>query len=189
MSESYDMDAQVNAEGLRFCPRCGGSLGERDVRGHSRITCDACGYIFYAPPAPVTCVLVVEDDRVLLVRRKYPPKTGQWCLPAGFVEVGEDPAESAARETTEETGLTIEITRLIDSWASGEDHRTPIVCFAFEGKVAGGKLEAGDDATEAAFFSRSEIPENVAFSTHRQLIERCFRRRAKRRHDVRDDTA
>ncbi|MFH1502207.1 MAG: thiamine phosphate synthase [Candidatus Eisenbacteria bacterium] len=174
VSESYDIDAQVNMEGLRFCPRCARELGEREVRGHSRLSCEGCGYVFYMAPAPVACVLVVDDARVLLVRRKYPPRTGHWCLPAGFIEVGEDPAESAARETTEETGLVVEITGLVGSWASGEDPRTPIVCYAFVGRVTGGTLEAGDDATEAAFFARDEIPSEIAFSTHRRLIESHF---------------
>ena len=118
MSDSYDIDGQVNAEGLRFCPRCAGELAECEVRGHPRLRCGSCGYIFYTAPAPVTCVLVVDDGRVLLVRRRYPPKTGQWCLPAGFVEPGEEPSESARRETEEETGLVVDITGLIDCWAS-----------------------------------------------------------------------
>jgi 8-oxo-dGTP diphosphatase len=172
--DEYDIDAQVNMEGLRFCPRCAAGLAERTVREHRRLACEECGYVLYLTPAPVTCVLVSREGRVLLVRRKYPPKAGQWCLPAGFVEVGEDPAASAVRETKEETGLDIEITELLDSWASGEDPRTPVVCFAFAGSVAGGRLAAGDDATEAAFFAFDELPGDIAFSTHRRLIDRHF---------------
>ncbi len=167
-------------EGLRYCPRCAHELGERHVRGHSRLACGRCGYVFYMTPAPVTCVLVVHADEMLLVRRKYPPKEGQWCLPAGFIEIGEDPSESAARETMEETGLEVDIVGFLDSWASGEDPRTPIVCYAFEGRVTGGSLKAGDDATEAAFFSRDRVPDEIAFSTHRHMIERHFLEPAER---------
>jgi len=172
VDKDHDLDAQVNSEGLRYCPRCAEKLGERHVRGQVRLSCGRCGYVLYLPPAPVTCVLVARDDEVLLVRRRYPPKAGQWCLPAGFIEPGEPPADSAAREVLEETGLTIEITGLVDSWASAEDPRTPVVCFAFRGAVVAGTLSPGDDASEARFFSVEELPDKIAFSTHRALIER-----------------
>ncbi|MBD3349749.1 MAG: NUDIX domain-containing protein, partial [Candidatus Eisenbacteria bacterium] len=127
MDAEYDIDAQVNWQDLHYCPRCGAELTEREVRGQVRPRCDDCGYVFYTPPAPVTCAVVVRDGRALLVRRRYLPKAGQWCLPAGFVEPGESPAESAAREVLEETGLAVEITGIVDSWASREDPRTPVV--------------------------------------------------------------
>ncbi len=173
-----DLDAQVNQEGLRYCPRCAADLSEREIRGHVRLVCPACDYVFYLTPAPVTCVLVERGGAILLVRRKYPPREGRWCLPAGFVEVCESPGESAVREVREETGLDVEITRLIDSWASDEDPRTPVVSFAFAARIVGGKLEPGDDADEAAFFDEGSLPDGIAFSTHRDLIRRHFKERA-----------
>jgi 8-oxo-dGTP diphosphatase len=178
-----NLDAQVNHEGLRYCPRCAAELREREVRGHRRLACPACGYVLYLAPAPVTCAVVEREGAILLVRRKYPPREGCWCLPAGFVEVGESPAESAAREVREETGLDVEIEGLIDSWSSDEDPRTPVVSFAFEARVIGGKLAAGDDAVEAAFFDPGALPEPIAFSTHRRLISRAFGERARGEHD------
>ncbi len=170
-----DIDGQVNYEGLKHCPRCAGELRSRTVRGHGRLACSACGYVFYLTPAPVTCVLVERDGAVLLVRRRYPPQAGKWCLPAGFIEQGESPEESAAREVKEETGLDVRITRYLGSWASDEDHRTPVASIAFEGEVVGGTLDPGDDADEAVFFGTGELPEEIAFSTHRNLIERSLR--------------
>lgn len=170
----HDLDAQVNQQGLRYCPRCASDLSEREVRGHTRLVCPACDYVFYLTPAPVTCVVVERGGAILLVRRKYPPREGHWCLPAGFVEVGESPSESAVREVREETGLDVEIEGLIDCWASDEDPRTPVVSFAFAARVVGGTLEPGDDADEAAFFERGAIPEAIAFSTHRRLIRRSL---------------
>ncbi len=172
MDWEHDIDQQANWEGLRYCPRCGAGLHEREIRGHARLACDDCGYVVYVSPAPVTCVLVVHDDKVLLVRRRYPPGAGKWCLPAGFVEVGEHPAESAAREVLEETGLRVEVGRVIDTWASEEDHRTPVVCYAFEGRLKGGTLKAGDDAVEAAFFAGEHLPDDIAFADHRRTIAR-----------------
>jgi len=177
MTREYDIDEQANWDSLQYCPRCAGELTEREVRGNVRVSCDHCGYVFYTPPAPVTCVLAARDGKVLLVRRKYPPKAGQWCLPAGFIEAGEPPSECAAREALEETGMELEITGIVDSWASNEDPRTPIVCFAFTGRVTGGTLRPGDDESEAAFFGADELPDDIAFSAHRSLVERHFSER------------
>jgi thiamine-phosphate pyrophosphorylase len=179
-TELHDIDAQVNQEGLRFCPRCATELEESVVRHHRRLICPSCAYILYMTPAPVTCVVVERDGDLLLVRRRYAPKTGDWCLPAGFIEVDESPAESAVREVKEETGLDVEITGLLDSWASNEDPRTPVVSFAFSASVRGGHLRPGDDAIEAAFFGRESLPDNIAFSTHRNLITQHFGKRGKR---------
>ena len=166
----YDIDAQANHEGLRFCPRCGGTLADREVRGHRRLTCSECSYVFYLSPATVSCVLIEHDGTVLFVLRKYPPGKGEWCLPAGFIEPGEQPDESAAREVKEETGLDVSIAGLLDCWATDEDPRTPVVSLAFEGVITGGALEPGDDAEDARFFAFDALPERIAFAEHRKVV-------------------
>ncbi len=178
-----DIDGQANHEGLRYCPRCASALADGDVREHRRLHCPRCGYIVYLTPAPVTCVLVGrrEDGAVLLVRRKYPPQAGLWCIPAGFIESGESPAESAVREVMEETGLVVAITGVFDTWATGEDPRTPVVCIAFTGEPTGGSLAAGDDAEAAAFFTERDLPADIAFTTHRAALNRYFQMRRRTR--------
>jgi len=57
MDDTYDIDAQANYEGLKFCPRCAAELEERESRSHRRMICTKCSYIFYMAPAAVTCVL------------------------------------------------------------------------------------------------------------------------------------
>jgi ADP-ribose pyrophosphatase YjhB (NUDIX family)/ribosomal protein S27AE len=177
----HDIDEQVNYEGLKFCPRCATALVDGDVRGHERLSCPNCGYVFYLTPAPVTCVIVEREGAILLVRRRFPPSVGKWCLPAGFIEQMESPQESAVREVKEESGLDVEITGIFDSWASGEDPRTPVVSFAFTARVIGGTLSPGDDADKAEFFDEGSLPRNIAFTTHRSAIRDYFdRRRAAR---------
>jgi 8-oxo-dGTP diphosphatase len=177
VDESYDIDAQANYEGLRFCPRCAVELEDLEVRGHRRLVCPGCSYIFYLTPATVTCVLAERDGGILFVLRKYDPGAGKWCLPAGFVEAGEQPAESAVREVCEETGLEVEITGVYDTWATDEDPRTPVVSIAFTARVVGGKLEAGDDAKEAGFFPMNDLPRPIAFADHRRIVREFIEER------------
>ncbi len=173
----YDIDGQDNHGALAFCPRCAAELVASAVRGARRLTCPQCHFIIYSNPAPVTATIVEHDGRLLLVRRKYDPGKGLWCLPTGFIETGETPGESAVREVREESGLEVELTGIYDSWSTDEDPRTPVVCFAFTARVTGGELRAGDDADEAAFVSLDEPPRNLAFETHRRVIARYSRRR------------
>ena len=59
-------------------------------------------------------VVVLRDDRVLLIRRGKAPRIGQWSIPGGKQELGETWREAAHREVMEETGLEIELIGLID---------------------------------------------------------------------------
>ncbi|MCX6835138.1 MAG: NUDIX domain-containing protein [candidate division Zixibacteria bacterium] len=74
--------------GFRFCPLCGKELREGEVEGRIRVYCpdQGCGYVFYQNPVPAAGVILVENERVLLVKRAHPPRVGWWCIPAGFMD-------------------------------------------------------------------------------------------------------
>ena len=59
-------------------------------------------------------VVVLRDDRVLLVRRGKAPRVGSWSLPGGGQELGETVIEAAHREVAEETGLDVKILGIVD---------------------------------------------------------------------------
>lgn len=92
------------------------------------------------------------DSRVLLVRRANEPARGLWSIPGGHIEVGESPAEAAAREVREETGLDIEVGALLQVVPIGDS-----VVADFAATVAGGSLAAGDDALDAGWFTIEEL--------------------------------
>jgi 8-oxo-dGTP diphosphatase len=106
-------------------------------------------------PDLIVCAGAVVRDgagRILLVRRANPPAAGSWTLPGGRVEADESPAQAAAREVAEETGLVVEVGALLAT--------VPVLGFLvhdFAATVVGGELCAGDDAIDARWFDVSQL--------------------------------
>lgn len=102
--------------------------------------------------------VATSDGAVLLVRRGKPPFEGSWSLPGGGVNRGERLAEALRREVLEETGLEIEVGGLAGIFESfdpeGSYHYVILDYFA---TVSGGRLAAGDDATDARWVPLEEI--------------------------------
>ena len=171
-------------EDARFCIRCGASLATREVAGKPRRACPACDFVHFVEPKVGVGVMVVEDDRLLLVRRAMDPEKGKWSLPAGYLDYGESPVETAVREAREETGLEVRITGLVDAF-----HNPPgagaTVFLLYRAERVRGEPTAGDDADAAAFFGRDELPP-LAFASTFAAAEHLpppRGRRAKRRAD------
>ena len=160
----------IQARDFSFCPWCRAALSEKEFDGRKRRYCPDCGFIWYKNPVPAAGAIIHENGRLLLVRRKYPPKKGDWGLPAGFQEFDESPEECCVREVKEETGLDIRIEAPFWNYRAGDDPRTTVVLILYLGARIDGDLKPGDDATEAAYFDLSEIPSNIAFSAHREAI-------------------
>lgn len=160
-----------------FCPRCAARLEPRPEHGTLRPTCPACGFIWYRNPVPAAGVLVLEGDRVLLVRRRFEPRVGQWCIPAGFMEAGETPRETAARELREETGLDAELGALFDVYAGFDDPRVRAILVLYRAERVSGDLVPGDDATEAGWFPLASPPAEIAFEAHRRALRDLLARR------------
>ena len=147
------MDSEVN-----YCPRCGTEVALAEKFGRQRAVCPHCGWIHFEDPKVAAAILLEQDGRVLLVRRVNEPYRGRWTLPAGFVDAEEDPARAAERECLEETGLTVRVTGLLDLIAGREHPRGADFVIVYHGEVISGELKAADDADEAAWFARSDLP-------------------------------
>jgi ADP-ribose pyrophosphatase YjhB (NUDIX family) len=114
------------------------------------------------PLAPLVGVgaVVVDNGRVLLIRRGREPLKGQWSLPGGLLELGESLAKGVAREVLEETGLIVEPVELIEL-LDRIHHETDRVRYHYViadylCRVKGGTLQAASDADEARWVERTE---------------------------------
>jgi 8-oxo-dGTP diphosphatase len=111
---------------------------------------------------PEVCVgaVVVEDGRLLLIRRGRGPGQGEWSVPGGRVEAGELMAEAVVRELAEETGLEGVCGELI-GWVErlGPEHHHVILDFAVTLLNPEAEPVAGDDAREAAWIPLHEVAE------------------------------
>lgn len=108
------------------------------------------------PLPTVDCVILLPDQRIVLVRRKNPPLG--WALPGGFVDVGESLPAAAAREAKEETGLDVELIEQLFTYGDpGRDPRHHTISTVFLARATGQPVGA-DDAAEARAFAPDELP-------------------------------
>jgi 8-oxo-dGTP diphosphatase len=117
------------------------------------------------PEVPLVGVgaIIVEEDRVVLVKRAHPPLQAQWSIPGGVLEVGELVREAAVREAREETGLVVEARELLgvyDRVLRDADRRVQYhyVLIDFLCRRVAGYLAAASDAAEVRWFTREELP-------------------------------
>ncbi len=155
---------------VNYCLRCGTPLADGERFGRLRRVCPACDWIYFADPKVAAAALVEQDGKVLLGRRVMNPGRGQWTLPAGFVDAGEDPARAAERECLEETGLVVQVSGLLTVLFGQEHERGAHIIIFYRVKILGGELMPGDDVDQVAFFSRFELPP-LAFTTTRRVLE------------------
>ena len=133
------------------------------------------------PELPLVGVgaIIIEGDRVLLVKRAHPPLQAHWSIPGGVLEVGEFVREAAVREAQEETGLIVEPGELLgvyDRVLRNEEQQVQYhyVLIDFLCSPVGGELRAASDADEVRWFMRDELPPlNLAEDTQ-DVIQKGF---------------
>jgi ADP-ribose pyrophosphatase YjhB (NUDIX family) len=117
------------------------------------------------PEVPLVGVgaIIIEDSRVLLVKRAHPPLQAEWSIPGGVLEVGELVREAAIREAREETGLIVEPSDLLgvyDRILRNPEKRVQYhyVLIDFLCRRVAGDLSAASDAVEVRWYTREELP-------------------------------
>jgi 8-oxo-dGTP diphosphatase len=131
------------------------------------------------PESPIVGVgaVIVQHNRVLLIRRGTAPLLGEWSLPGGALESGETLREAVAREVREETGLVVETGEMLGVYeriipGDGGRVRYHFVLTDFLCRAIGGELRAGSDAADVRWFTSEELPAlNLAHDTNDVVLK------------------
>lgn len=102
-------------------------------------------------PVPAVGVVCFRGDAVLLIRRRNPPRAGEWSIPGGRVHWGERLEDAALRELREETGVTARLTGLLAAVNGLFLPDAHYVLIDYAAAWVSGEPVAGDDALEARF--------------------------------------
>jgi 8-oxo-dGTP diphosphatase len=140
-----------------------------------------------APRAGVGAV-VLDGDRVLLVRRGRPPSAGKWSLPGGLIELGEGIEQAVAREVEEECGLRVRVGEvcgvidrvIVEPGPTGDGParvRYHWVIIDYVAEVVDGRLQAGSDAAEVLWVPLSELHRYETTEGLADMIHRAVRLR------------
>jgi ADP-ribose pyrophosphatase YjhB (NUDIX family) len=131
------------------------------VRGHEDGEVSSRAY----PDRPFVGVggVIVDQGRVVLIKRRFEPLAGQWSLPGGAVDIGETLVECVAREMLEETGLVVEVGPVIevfDRIIRDPEGRVQFhyVLVDYVCRPVGGLLAASSDVADAVWAAPADLP-------------------------------
>jgi 8-oxo-dGTP diphosphatase len=168
-------------EGASYCFRCGypmaaKGVGHRQTRPACTNEATDCNYIYWGTPETTVAVMVLLENQVVLIKRGTEPGVGLPAFPGGHVDAGEEPDTAAIREVFEETGLHIELIRLLAA------RNTPVnkIVLFYVARVKPNQemvLRAGDDAEAVFLADPANLPEEFAFPDHREFIEKLLVRK------------
>lgn len=154
-----------------YCVNCGTPLQPRVIEDRDLEACETCSFVLWHDPKVVT-IVVVEDERgqVVVGRRGIEPGYGLWCLPGGYVNDDEHPADSAMRECREEIGADVEITGLLGVYHIRKRDAPSMVGIGYRARLRPGEVAvAGSEMLEVAAFPGDRVPELI-FTSHRQAM-------------------
>ena len=106
-----------------------------------------------------------EQGRILLFKHTY--RKFEWGIPAGGLEYREQPADAIVREFREETGMQIEIERLLTVVSAREDHHISMVYLC---RIVSGEFKESHEISEIKYFPVDEMPA-MMLTTEKELIK------------------
>ena len=125
----------------------------------------------HPPTHRVGAFAIIRDEtgRVLLSRRA---DSGWWNLPGGGVEPHESVEEGIIREVREETGLEVDVGRLIGVYSKPQKHE---VVLTFECHIKGGTIITTEEADHHEWFAPEALPSDQFLPKHRERVDDALR--------------
>lgn len=129
-----------------------------------------------APKAAVGAV-VINEEKVLLVKRRYPPQKGKWAIPGGLVKLGETLQEAAEREILEETGLIIKAKEPVHTFDLIERDPDEKILFHYVivdllAEYIEGEIHPADDVSDAGWVNHREAEKLDITETTKYLLRK-----------------
>jgi 8-oxo-dGTP diphosphatase len=122
--------------------------------------------------------VLIQEGRVLLIRRGKEPLRGRWVIPGGTVELGETLEEALVREMKEETGLRVRPRELLMVFDRIEREQGEVqyhyVIVDYFCDFLGGSARAGSDAAELAFVAPIDFPAYDVPDKAREVVAAAF---------------
>jgi 8-oxo-dGTP diphosphatase len=154
-----------------YCIRCGSELQTKVIEGREVEACSKDDFVLWRDPKVTSAVVVEVDGGVVLGRRAIEPAYGEWCLPGGFVNHDEHPADAAVRECMEEVGAAVELTSLLGVYHVAKSDAASMIGIAYSARLAKGEhLSPGPEMLEVAVFPIDSLPQ-LAFPSHRRVLD------------------
>lgn len=153
-----------------FCYNCGKKTEQEKIEGRMRAYCKNCNLVLYKNPIPsVAIVAFNQKNELLLTKRAVEPGKGEWCLPGGFVEIGETIKDAVARELKEETNLNCKNIQIINADSVLNGYWGDILILGYSVELLKDNPIPGDDAEEVDFFPLNDRPE-IVFPIHEAFL-------------------
>ncbi|MCL2477810.1 NUDIX hydrolase [Candidatus Bathycorpusculum sp.] len=128
-------------------------------------------------PAVGIGIVIVEDQRIVLIKRDNEPARGKWTVPGGLVELGESNEEAVIREAKEETCLDVEKPLLVDvisqvDWDTEGKIRYHYVIVDYLVQVRCGNIAAASDAAELRWVPLEEVESYELTPSFRRFFDK-----------------
>ena len=136
---------------------------------HGRDVCNRCGFVNYENPKIVVGSVVRNEGKFLLCRRAIEPRRGFWTIPAGYLELNENPQDGARREALEEANADLNLSSLLAVYTV---ERLSQVQLIYRATLRKPEFSPGIESLEVGLFDWDEIPWNdIAFPTVNWALE------------------
>ena len=163
-----------------FCLKCAGRLKMLKQDGFRHPVCQTCGFIFYQNSKPTSSAIILnKKNEVLLIKRAIHPHFGQWDIPGGFLQNGEDPIVGLKREIKEELKIGIGNTNLlivcVDKYGLKTDDFYTLNLF-FTCRAKKGEIVLNSENSKFQWFAKDDIPwRELAFDNTTIALKALFK--------------